>query len=625
MTDTGSSNPFLISRVDNPFQQHPDVKKLHENEFNILCSAIKSIKTDPNYQSRAITITGAPGSGKTHIAMRLANEILESNRLLFIRQPNNSLSVYHHIYSRILESMVEKVPNTRYSQLAYLLGKSFSGILIETISNKTSLTAKDKSILEILKADPINILKKIGGPGTETRRRNWKYVQNKTLQWWESNYGLAQFTPDILKAFIKYCSYTDAKRKHLVYRWLSCSELSESESNYIGLPCHSENINKEEFALNAMIVISKLSIADEPLVIIFDQLEGLKYDEELLFKFFEAVKELFTHIKNSLFIFNMFTDRWQKWQYQLDASITDRLSQTIIHLNNPSPEEKIQILELKSQDTGLMLADFFTEEETVNIAKSSSIRNMLVSASALFESKTGKANFDNKNFSFEEKIESQIQDLKKEIETLKKYLNMNSPTLKEVTESECIQNFLNEKEAELLKKKEESNVYSETDDAGKLLFISNVFKGNYIIKTGRLKAGSKKIPDNVLIKGQKATIAVGFLHMGGTSLTSRLKNLLELCENNQDTDFYILRESSAPRISAKLASQILEKLNTLHNFKLIYIQPKERLNFDLIYEMIIAIHNKDIDHNPASALKTAKALFPSHFVFDILEYAGVYF
>jgi len=117
-------NPFSNSRVDTPFQNHTDLKEIFYDEFERLKSLIADIKNDvENHQSQGVVVTGEPGAGKTHLMMRLAKERLKSNRLLFIRQPNNINSVLYHIYSRVLESFVEQVPNSPYSQVEHLLAQ----------------------------------------------------------------------------------------------------------------------------------------------------------------------------------------------------------------------------------------------------------------------------------------------------------------------------------------------------------------------------------------------------------------------------------------------------------------------------------------------------------------------
>ncbi|MBD2033932.1 hypothetical protein H6F76_02550 [Leptolyngbya sp. FACHB-321] len=74
-------------------------------------------------------ILGAAGSGKTHLIMRLAKEQLCTNRLLFIRQPNNATAVLHRTYLRILESLAEPVVGSDRTQLELLLTNSFVNIL----------------------------------------------------------------------------------------------------------------------------------------------------------------------------------------------------------------------------------------------------------------------------------------------------------------------------------------------------------------------------------------------------------------------------------------------------------------------------------------------------------------
>jgi predicted ATP-dependent serine protease len=91
-------NPFSNSRVDTPFQHHIDLKEVYQTEFVRLNSVIDEIKSDiKNHQTKGAVVTGEPGIGKTHMMMRLATERLASNRLLFIRQPNNIDSVLYHI------------------------------------------------------------------------------------------------------------------------------------------------------------------------------------------------------------------------------------------------------------------------------------------------------------------------------------------------------------------------------------------------------------------------------------------------------------------------------------------------------------------------------------------------
>ena len=74
-------NPFSSSRVDNPFQNHPDNPELYRPQYTILESIIDDIKYDRNHQSKGVVVIGEPGTGKTHLIMRLARKRLQHNRL----------------------------------------------------------------------------------------------------------------------------------------------------------------------------------------------------------------------------------------------------------------------------------------------------------------------------------------------------------------------------------------------------------------------------------------------------------------------------------------------------------------------------------------------------------------
>jgi DNA polymerase III epsilon subunit-like protein len=200
-----SINPFSSSRVDNPFQEHLDLKSINQDQFERLKWIITDIKQDKNHQSKGTVVIGEPGSGKTHLMMRLAKELLKINRLLFIRCPNNRDSVLFHIYSRILESFVERIPETGYTQLETLLAHSFVKLISQT--GFISLTQKDQEIITILKSNPLDIYEKLGAEGSGKKLDYWRHIEKRTDDWWMSEYGLAGYASQIIKGIIKYCSY----------------------------------------------------------------------------------------------------------------------------------------------------------------------------------------------------------------------------------------------------------------------------------------------------------------------------------------------------------------------------------------------------------------------------------
>lgn len=202
-------NPFGSSRVDNPFQDHVDLKEVYQDEFEILKSVITDIKHDKNHQSKGAIVIGEPGSGKTHLMMRLAKELLKVNRLLFIRQPNNPDSVLYHTYSRILESFIQKVPESNYTQLEHLLANSFVKLISTT--RIINLNNRDREILSAVQKGNLKIYEILGAEGTQRKREYWQHIERRTNEWWANEYGVAGYSAQIIKGIVKYCSYSDSR------------------------------------------------------------------------------------------------------------------------------------------------------------------------------------------------------------------------------------------------------------------------------------------------------------------------------------------------------------------------------------------------------------------------------
>jgi Cdc6-like AAA superfamily ATPase len=386
-------NPYGSIKVATPFQDHVDYKQLYQAEFESLKRIINDIKHDNNHQSQGVVVIGEPGSGKTHLMMRLAKELLKVNRLLFIPQPAHPDSVLYHTYSRILESFFEEVPGTKVRQLEHLLANSF----VKLISTTTimTLTNRDQEILAATRENPLNLYESLGTEGSNARLAYWQRIETRTNNWWMDKYGTAGYSPQIIKGIVKFCSYSNLRKKELVARWLSANELTQEELDNIGLSNWNEEMSKEEFSLQAISVFSRLSLLDEPLIIVFDQLESLGYEHKrnLLISFGEAVKEIFTHVPNSLIILNLFPDRWKQFQDIFDGSIVDLVSQHEIYLQKPSNEKLQEILRLKAQAVGVDFDGLFNSEELEDICKQESIRKVLKRAANYYKYKVDGIRF----------------------------------------------------------------------------------------------------------------------------------------------------------------------------------------------------------------------------------------
>jgi len=209
VSDLSQVNPFGSSRVDNPFQTHPDNSNIYHPQYNTLESVIDDIKYDQNHQSKGAVIIGQPGTGKTHLIMRLAKQRLKLNRLLFIPCPNDANTIKYHTYSSILESLNRAIPGTGFNQLEYFLANTFVGIIKSTNTD----TQRIQGILAKIQDDPLKLYQILGGEGTQTRRNNWDYVEKFTSDWWFQQYGAVGYAPEIIKGIVKFCRYSDPSYK----------------------------------------------------------------------------------------------------------------------------------------------------------------------------------------------------------------------------------------------------------------------------------------------------------------------------------------------------------------------------------------------------------------------------
>ncbi|ACK68561.1 Exonuclease RNase T and DNA polymerase III [Gloeothece citriformis PCC 7424] len=664
-------NPFASSRVDTPFQTHPDLKSIYQGEFERVKSVINDIKYDHNHQSKGVVIIGEPGSGKTHLIMRLAQELLKINRLLFIRCPNNPATVLYHIYSRILESFIQEVPATGYTQLEHLLAHSF----VKLISRSTiiKLTQKDREIQETVRENPLNLYKKLEVWGAERKREIWDLIKRRISEWWLYEYGAVGYSLEILTGIIQFCRYTDPKRKQLVSRWLAAEELSENDIQKIGLENWTDEISKEEFSLQAISVFSKLSLLDEPLIIVFDQLESLSYEhrQKLLLNFGEAVKEIFTHVPNSLIILNLFPDRWKQFQQVFDGAVIGRISQQQIYLKSPSPEQIKGIIKVKLEAVGITLSvdSLFSPEDLEDILHQNSIRKVLNRAAEYYNYKIrnipvsnfieDEANDSSYSSPLEERlekleqdfsefktqfkeivqeiIESNLQGLESNLQSLNlKVENLTSkpsppggdddeviitppPPPPPSTESQKIIEYLR-KQKELLEEKYTTTIQfiSDNDDLGKLLFISEAFQPMLSFEIEQLNLGKRKIPEHLVINKSNPSICIGFLQVDGVAFTARISNFNELVNSNKNIKFILWRDVKKPSINGKVGKEQIAILNNFVNGEFRLMEKEDRINFELIYQLIMDIENKDFEVSLEEALKTVQEEMSHSWIIQLL-------
>jgi hypothetical protein len=366
-------------------------------------------------------------------------------------------------------------------------------------------------------------------------------------------------------------------------------------------------------------------MVDEPLIIVFDQLEGLKNKETLLNNFGEVIKEIFTHTPNSLMIFNLFPDRWRHFEQFFDHSVIDRISQYKIVLTQPNREQLYQLLQLRAETHEIDLKSLFTQEELDLILAQPSVRSVLNCASDHYKHQVNDipllpvppAPPVPENFEAEMRLE--IQQLKDEIANIKEKLGH---PLKETTSRDvCVpplQEYLEQQRSLLEQAYEKQTIISDSDDFGKLRTILDAFKTIKQFDLDFLRLGKKELPEHLLIKAKEHSFVIGFLHNSGNAFTGRIKNFNELVIHYRDIRFGLLRDERQPPINSKVAKEEIEKLKNAENGKFTIMNKDNRIGFELIYKLIMDIENKDIEFKLTDTLRTLEDCF-EHWIITMVR------
>ncbi|NEQ68296.1 MAG: exonuclease [Symploca sp. SIO2D2] len=647
-------NPFVSSRVDNPFQVHPDLKTISQQQYQALKSILQGIKDDRNHQSQGVVITGEPGTGKSHLMMRLAQERLARNRLFFINYPNDPDGILFHIYSRVLESLIQRVGSTNYTQLDHLLAYFLSKIINR--QNIPLPTQKEEKIIKVLEQNPLEIYEALGSVGTERKRDFWKLIEKKVEQWWQFTYDCSGFSWQILKGMIRYCYYTDPKRKLLIKRWLAGFELETVELETLGLidVRWDTQTNRETWGLEAISVISKLSLVDEPLIMVFDQLEslGLEQNSNLLLAFGSSIKELFTHIKHSLIISIMFPDSWEIFQKKLNSSITDRQGNVKLTIQSPSRQDLEDLLNLHLQDLPVSFNEIFTPEEQKDILHQQIIRKVINRATDYYRFKRDgipvpqlqpKAQYQTSRQTILE-VSSALLKISQSVEELSKKLNSllvqepttvltSVPGLKVETakvvpqplvnlESQTLFDYLNRQKKYLeqeYKKSHHLKIITPSQDRGKLQTVLSTCHQIYGFDIDHLKLGRKKVPANLVLIKERQRFCVTFIYEGSSTFTNRIKNLNQLVVGNPKTYFALLRDLESPVIRGRVGQIELEKFEHCKYTTYVDFGLEHRVALELFEQMIIDIQNRDLEVDLNLALTEIANFMPNSWIIRLLK------
>ncbi|MFN6155411.1 MAG: exonuclease, partial [Dolichospermum sp.] len=355
---------------------------------------------------------------------------------------------------------------------------------------------------------------------------------------------------------------------------------------------------------------------------------GLPHNQEILLNFGEAIKEIFTHVPNSLIILNLFPDRWEKFQTTFDQSIIGRVSQYQVSLRQPTEAEVKSILKVKIQTVDITLEQLFLPEDLDDILGKKPIRAALNRAAKYYDYRVNGIPLPEerkpiRELDSNEKIEQQLKFLQQQQQTSMEVLSqliqaIQSPNAVDLSNLQNrlatylsgettipvnpVIEYLNEHRIELEQKYHNPSIISDGDDVGKLKNIAEALTHIQSFKLSQYRLGKKVLPEHIVIERGNQYHVIAFLEISGTPFTSRISNFNQLVINNPQSQFYLIRDERQPGITAKVGKERIQQLKNSANGNFVLFNKEDRILFDLIYDLIISIHNKDLDIDLESAL-----------------------
>lgn len=588
--------PAFFDRVNTPWDQVPDLEDYNRTAYLRIVRALKDLARSSTDQtgsnSQGVLILGEAGTGKTHLLMRVARNLAETNHILFIRKPNNEEAVAQHIWANVVSSLARTIPTktSLRSQLDDLLAHVFSKVLIpefeQDIREDKDSDQKRRWVTR-LQEDPYNLFNMLGEG--EKRQDNLDRIRKRTLKYLQFNHPDVDQT--IARVLITYCFVVREDRKRVLLTWLAGQDVDETEARDLGLPPSwvtldetsgdaSTQQQREEQALRAIRTVGILSTYYQPLILAFDQLEGLREQPRLTHKWGDAVREIFTMAPNFLVITCIFPSLWETWfSPTLDQSVSERIAQQVVTLDTFAPQHGLKLLATHLEPSFIKhrlptnIFPFTTEDVQRLCGKATSPRSFIQAARHEFQSwLDGSTESTPGNAA-------------------------NTPkTVSQAEIDEVIQTALDRFE-ESLRKSFASEMVLEQDFFGRIRTLTEtlLFSSGNGVELGKASCRHFVMPPNVIIRhsASQTSLCLAVMNSEGTSFAARMRNLNKCVKDgDQFTHLLMIRDRRCKRLGAK--SQ--EHLEEAQAKGAIFVQAgqDEMTCLNAVYDTLVAVEEHDL-------------------------------
>src|SRR5262245_58898125 len=109
-------SPTFLDRVNTPWDHVPDLAEYNQDAYRRIVRALRALSrarsSDDALNTQGILVLGEAGTGKTHLLMRVARNLSETNHILFVRKPNNEDAVAQHVWANMVSSLTRSLPTS---------------------------------------------------------------------------------------------------------------------------------------------------------------------------------------------------------------------------------------------------------------------------------------------------------------------------------------------------------------------------------------------------------------------------------------------------------------------------------------------------------------------------------
>jgi hypothetical protein len=274
------NNPFdvppIITGQDIWNGSFPDLTTLNAHASDAVFEIIEQVRSGkPKVTSLAFS--AEIGVGKSHLIRRIRRGLQAENKAFFIyANKYGDLNLIHYQFRQILADSFKQSNGhgvTQWQELAAAMVNQVvakKNTALELVNKIPQALAKNHDLIDKLTNAILNVKPKVGDP-------------------------------DIVRAIL----WTLGSSAHAPFaiRWLAGKELADAKAKELGLPNSTKEIKLlEADALSASLQIISLASDYNPILVCFDELEGLEVNEAGYFKSQVVgglVKDLFDAIEQS--------------------------------------------------------------------------------------------------------------------------------------------------------------------------------------------------------------------------------------------------------------------------------------------------------------------------------------